>query len=100
MKNKSLFTLANICEQMRGFNKFVWKPLSLILLVVLLIGTAWSAVVAQSQQVERQISLFVFEVIILLYACELLIIEKRERWNLLTLSSLATTGVLAVRGLF
>jgi UDP-GlcNAc:undecaprenyl-phosphate/decaprenyl-phosphate GlcNAc-1-phosphate transferase len=58
-----------------------------------------SLVVAQTQAGDRQISLFVFEVIVLLYACELLIIEKRERWNILTFSSLATTGILMVRGL-
>jgi UDP-GlcNAc:undecaprenyl-phosphate GlcNAc-1-phosphate transferase len=58
-----------------------------------------SLVVAQTQAGDRQISLFVFEVIVLLYACELLIIEKRERWNILTYASLATTGILMVRGL-
>ncbi|MBA2606581.1 MAG: hypothetical protein H0U96_06915, partial [Acidobacteria bacterium] len=50
MKNQNLITLADICEQMRGFNRLVWKPLSLMLLVLLLIGIAWSAAAAQSQQ--------------------------------------------------
>ncbi|MBA2409846.1 MAG: undecaprenyl/decaprenyl-phosphate alpha-N-acetylglucosaminyl 1-phosphate transferase [Gammaproteobacteria bacterium] len=78
--------------------QFEFTTTAMDYLMVLIVVT--SLVVSQTQQVERQISLFVFEVIILLYACELQIIEKRERWNLLTLSSLATTGVLAVRGLF
>lgn len=78
--------------------EFEFTTTAMDYLMVLIVVT--SLVVSQTQHVEHQISLFVFEVIILLYACELLIIEKRERWNPLTLSSLATTGVLAVRGLF
>jgi len=36
---------------------------------------------------------------VLWYACELLVIEKRERWNVLTVSALAAAGILSVKGL-
>lgn len=42
---------------------------------------------------------FVVKLIIILYSCELMIIEKRNRWNVLTSSALIGAGVLAVRGL-
>jgi hypothetical protein len=66
-------------------------------LMILIVLT--SLVVSQTQPIDSQVGLFVFEVIILFYACELLVIEKRERWNSLTLSALATTGILMIRGL-
>lgn len=46
----------------------------------------------------QQITLFVIKVIIMLYACELLVIEKRERWNILTYASLIASATLALRG--
>ncbi|MEA3412607.1 MAG: MraY family glycosyltransferase [Pseudomonadota bacterium] len=41
----------------------------------------------------------IVKLIVLWYACELLIIEKRERWNVLTVSALAAAGILAIKGL-
>jgi UDP-GlcNAc:undecaprenyl-phosphate GlcNAc-1-phosphate transferase len=78
--------------------EFEFKTTAMDYLMVLIILT--SLIVSQTQTINNSMGLFVFQVIILLYACEVLIIEKRERWNALTLSSLATTGVLMVRGLF
>ncbi len=46
------------------------------------------------------ISVFVVKLVILLYACELMIIEKRKRWTLLTTSSLIASGMLGIKGLF
>lgn len=77
--------------------EFEFRTTAMDYLMILIVLS--SLILSQTQRVNDQISLFVFEVIILLYACELLIIEKRERWNPLTLSSLATTGVLMARGL-
>jgi UDP-GlcNAc:undecaprenyl-phosphate GlcNAc-1-phosphate transferase len=77
--------------------EFEFRTTAMDYLMVLIVVTC--LVVSQVQPVNNPMGLFVFQVIVLLYACEMLIIEKRERWNPLTLSSLATTGVLMVRGL-
>jgi UDP-GlcNAc:undecaprenyl-phosphate GlcNAc-1-phosphate transferase len=50
------------------------------------------------QQAENWIGMFVVKLIIVLYACELSIIEKRERWTPLSLASLIAAAVLAFRG--
>jgi UDP-GlcNAc:undecaprenyl-phosphate GlcNAc-1-phosphate transferase len=50
------------------------------------------------QQAENWIGLFVIKIIVILYACELSIIEKRERWTPLSISSLLAAAILAVRG--
>lgn len=49
---------------------------------------------------ERLSAAFIVQLAIMFYACELLVIEHRERWDGLGLSSFATAIVLAVRGLF
>jgi UDP-GlcNAc:undecaprenyl-phosphate/decaprenyl-phosphate GlcNAc-1-phosphate transferase len=77
--------------------EFEFRTTAMDYLMILIVLT--SLVVSQTQPIDSQVGLFVFEVIILFYACELLIIEKRERWNSLTLSALATTGILMIRGL-
>lgn len=77
--------------------EFEFETTAMDYLMVLIVVT--SLIVSQTQSVSNPIGLFVFEVVVLLYACEMLIIERRERWNPLTLSSLATTGVLMARGL-
>ncbi|MGH8501113.1 MAG: glycosyltransferase family 4 protein [Gammaproteobacteria bacterium] len=92
------FTIGTAIKFSPRRREFEFTTTAMDYLMVLIVVT--SLVVSQTQPVDNQISMFVFEVIILLYACELLIIEKRERWNPLTLSSLATTGILAMRGLF
>jgi UDP-GlcNAc:undecaprenyl-phosphate/decaprenyl-phosphate GlcNAc-1-phosphate transferase len=79
--------------------EFEFTTTAMDYLMVLIVLTSLVVSLTQPMAVSNRISLFVFEVVILLYACELLIIEKRERWNELTLASLATTGILAVRGL-
>jgi UDP-GlcNAc:undecaprenyl-phosphate GlcNAc-1-phosphate transferase len=43
--------------------------------------------------------LLAIEIIVIFYACELLVTENRERWNWLTVASLVTVLLLAVRGL-
>lgn len=42
----------------------------------------------------------ILELVTVLYACELILIEKRNRWNTLTLGALISAGILAVRALF
>lgn len=44
-------------------------------------------------------TVFVVQLVVLFYGCELLIIERREHWNALTVGSLATATLLALRGL-
>jgi UDP-GlcNAc:undecaprenyl-phosphate/decaprenyl-phosphate GlcNAc-1-phosphate transferase len=80
-----------------GRREFEFTTTAMDYLMVLIVLT--SLVISHTQVVNNQVGLFVVEVVILLYACELLIVEKRERWNPLTLSVLATTGILMVRGL-
>ncbi len=41
----------------------------------------------------------VFKLVVLLYACELLIVERRERWQRLGIPSMAAAGIIAIRGL-
>jgi len=43
--------------------------------------------------------MFVVQVVVMLYGCELLITEKRTRWGGLSVSALATAIILAVRGI-
>lgn len=47
----------------------------------------------------RTTGVLIVKLIVLWYACELLVIEKRERWNVLTVSALAAAGILSVKGL-
>ena len=42
---------------------------------------------------------FAIEIIVIFYACELLVTESRERWNALGAASLLTVLILSVRGL-
>jgi len=39
----------------------------------------------------------VLQLVTVLYACELILIEKRSRWNPLTLGALASAGIIAIR---
>jgi len=43
--------------------------------------------------------MFVVQMIVIFYGCELLIMEKRERWSGLSIASLIAVGILAYRGL-
>ena len=43
---------------------------------------------------------FVVQMVIIFYACELLITEKRGGWNWLSLASMAAGIILVVRGMF
>lgn len=47
----------------------------------------------------RAVGLQIVKLIVLWYACELLVIEKRERWNVLTVSALAAAAILAAKGI-
>ena len=44
--------------------------------------------------------MFVVQMVVLFYGCELLITEKRTRWGGLTVTSLITAVILVVRGMF
>lgn len=48
---------------------------------------------------SEQAWLVVVEAIILIYGCELLIYQSKGRWSVLNVSSVATLGVLTLRGL-
>ncbi len=77
--------------------KFEFRTTTMDYLMVFVVLTA--LVFSQSHLIEDPSNVFVVEIIILFYGCELLIIEKRKQWNHLTLSSLVTAAVLTVRGL-
>lgn len=42
----------------------------------------------------------VLQLVTVLYACELTLIEKRSRWNTLTLGALVCAGIIAIRAIF
>ena len=43
--------------------------------------------------------MFVVQMIVIFYGCELLIMEKRDRWSGLSIASLVAAVILAVRGI-
>jgi len=58
-----------------------------------------SFVASKGQIFGDSAMLLATEIIVIFYACELLVTENRERWNGLTAASLVTVLLLAVRGL-
>lgn len=67
------------------------------LLVLILVA---GLIASGSNLIGNSVIVFVIEVAILFYGCELVITEKRERWNILTLATIATTLIFAIRGLW
>ena len=59
-----------------------------------------SFVVSKGQILGDSAMWFAIEIIVIFYACELLITESRERWDGLTAASLVTVLIMGVRGLF
>ncbi len=66
---------------------------------LLVVVVAAALVLTNTFFAERIGATFLVQLAVMFYACELLIVEHRERWDGLGLSSLITAVVLAVRGL-
>lgn len=58
-----------------------------------------SFVASKGQVIGDTAMVFAIEIIVIFYACELLVTESRERWNGLAVGSLATVLILSARGL-
>lgn len=67
----------------------------LTLLIVIVMG-----VVSETGHLEESVLGVIIELIILFYGTEVVIRHMRSRWNSLTLSTLLSLGVMAVRGVF
>lgn len=66
----------------------------------LVLSVLLGSFVATKGQVFGDIAMvFAIEIIVIFYACELLVTESRERWNGLGAASLVTVLLLSVRGL-
>jgi UDP-GlcNAc:undecaprenyl-phosphate GlcNAc-1-phosphate transferase len=75
--------------------EFDTTAMDYLLVLLLLAGLIASA----NNLIGNRVIAFVVQVAVLFYACELLITEKRERWNAVSIASLAALLIFAVRGL-
>lgn len=48
----------------------------------------------------NEIGVFIIKLVIILYACELSMVERRERWTPITISAFVAAAVLMLRGMF
>jgi len=80
-----------------GRRKFEFRTTAMDYLMVFVLLAA--LIFAPPRLDDIQNSIFIVELIIIFYGCELLIIERRERRNWLTHASLTTAAILAMRGL-
>ena len=89
------FVLAVKYSPRRRRIEFDTTAMDYLLVLLLLAGLIASA----NNLIGNRVIAFVVEVAVLFYACELLITEKRERWNAVSVGSLAALLIFAVRGL-
>jgi UDP-GlcNAc:undecaprenyl-phosphate GlcNAc-1-phosphate transferase len=89
------FVLAVKYSPRRRRVEFDTTAMDYLLMLLLLAGLIASG----SNLIGNTVIAFVVEVAVLFYACELLITEKRERWNAVSIASLVALLVFAVRGL-
>ncbi len=77
--------------------KFEFRPTAMdyLMVFVLLAGLIFS----QDPLSSGQDAIFVIQMVLLFYGCELLIIEGRERWSLLSIGSVLAAGIFAGRGI-
>jgi len=59
-----------------------------------------SLVASKGELWGNDILLFVVQMTIILYTCELLLTENRERWDSLSAGTLVSAIVLSIRGFF
>ena len=81
-----------------GRRKLEFETTAMDYLVVLIVLSTLVYSAVQTDGIE--ISVFVVKVVVVLYACELMFVEKRARWNVLTVSSLLAAGIIGFRGIF
>jgi UDP-GlcNAc:undecaprenyl-phosphate GlcNAc-1-phosphate transferase len=66
----------------------------LVIFIVISIG-----ILTRQNAEQSKLALLVAKLVVVFYGCELILSRVRTRWNPLTISTLATLGVLGVRGL-
>ena len=79
----------------RRKEEFKTTAMDYLLVFVILSG----ALIFQSKLIEFDASVFLVELVIILYGCEFLFIERRQRLNLLSPALLLTLGIITLRGL-
>ncbi|MCP4410373.1 MAG: undecaprenyl/decaprenyl-phosphate alpha-N-acetylglucosaminyl 1-phosphate transferase [Gammaproteobacteria bacterium] len=77
--------------------KFEFETTAMDFLMVFMVFAALGY--STFQHHEKWIGIFVIKLVVVLYACELSIIERRERWTPLTIASLVAVAILSFRGL-
>jgi UDP-GlcNAc:undecaprenyl-phosphate GlcNAc-1-phosphate transferase len=88
------FTVAVKFSPRRRKVEFRTTAMDYLILAVLLGGF----IASKGQAFGDSVMLFAIEIIVLFYASELLITENRDRWDTLTIASLATALILGFRG--
>ena len=81
-----------------GRRQYEFHTTALDFLMMFLIPIVVLVSLTQLETGEK--SLFVVKLAILLYACELQVIEKRLKWNLLTLAIVAAATIVMIRGIY
>jgi UDP-GlcNAc:undecaprenyl-phosphate GlcNAc-1-phosphate transferase len=89
----SVFTAIRFSPRRRKY-EFNYTAMDYLMAIIVLITVVYSYFELHNDS----IAFFVAKLVVVLYACELMMIEKRNRWNILTISSLLAGGILAFRG--
>lgn len=89
----SVFTAIRFSPRRRRY-EFNYSAMDYLMAIIVLITVVYSYFELHNDS----IAFFVAKLVVVLYACELMMVEKRNRWNVLTVSSLLAGGILAFRG--
>lgn len=89
----SVFTAIRFSPRRRRY-EFNYTAMDYLMAIIVLITVVYSYFELHNDS----IAFFVAKLVVVLYACELMMVEKRDRWNVLTISSLLAGGILAFRG--
>jgi UDP-GlcNAc:undecaprenyl-phosphate GlcNAc-1-phosphate transferase len=89
----SVFTAIRFSPRRRKY-EFNYTAMDYLMAIIVLITVVYSYFELHNDS----IAFFVAKLVVVLYACELMMIEKRNRWNILNISSLLAGGILAFRG--
>jgi UDP-GlcNAc:undecaprenyl-phosphate GlcNAc-1-phosphate transferase len=89
----SVFTAIRFSPRRRRY-EFNYTAMDYLMAIIVLITVVYSYFELHNDS----IAFFVAKLVVVLYACELMMVETRNRWNILTLSSLLAGGILAFRG--
>jgi hypothetical protein len=90
---QAVFTAIRFSPRRRRY-EFNYTAMDYLMAIIVLITVVYSYFELHNDS----IAFFVAKLVVVLYACELMMVETRNRWNILTLSSLLAGGILAFRG--